>query len=121
MEQRGEAMAGSPEQVACATDLGIDESQDADVLARRAAPRPHQSASLIRSRSPQSPTTPTGGNATGFTPIVSTLGGRWAEFLKEIAPRISQVRLLYNPPSAPLSRVMCRGRVAWPGGDCRAR
>ena len=28
-----------------------------------------------------------GGNATGFTPIVSSLGGKWVELLKEIAPR----------------------------------
>jgi putative tryptophan/tyrosine transport system substrate-binding protein len=27
-----------------------------------------------------------GGNATGFTPIVSSLGGKWVELLKEIAP-----------------------------------
>src|SRR5258708_4265179 len=42
-----------------------------------------------------------GGNATGFPPIVGTLGGRWAELLKEIAPRTTRVRLLYNPQSAP--------------------
>ncbi|AMN43109.1 ABC transporter substrate-binding protein [Rhodoplanes sp. Z2-YC6860] len=41
-----------------------------------------------------------GGNATGFTPIVDTLGGRWAELLKEIAPSTTRVRLLYNPSSA---------------------
>jgi putative ABC transport system substrate-binding protein len=41
-----------------------------------------------------------GGNATGFTPIVDTLGGRWAELLKEIAPRTTRARLLYNPASA---------------------
>ena len=27
------------------------------------------------------------GNATGFTPIVGSLGGKWVELLKEIAPR----------------------------------
>ena len=42
-----------------------------------------------------------GGNATGFTPIVGSLGGRWAEMLKEIAPRTARVTLLFNPPSAP--------------------
>ena len=26
-----------------------------------------------------------GGNATGFTPIVGSLGGKWVELLKEIA------------------------------------
>src|SRR5262249_6252776 len=41
-----------------------------------------------------------GGNATGFTPIVSSLGGKWVELLKEIAPRITRVTLLFNPPTA---------------------
>ena len=42
-----------------------------------------------------------GGNATGFTPIVSSLGGKWVELLKEIAPHIARVTLLFNPPTAP--------------------
>jgi putative ABC transport system substrate-binding protein len=41
-----------------------------------------------------------GGNLTGFTPIVGSLGGKWAELLKEIAPRIGRVTLLFNPPAA---------------------
>src|SRR5262249_7913396 len=41
-----------------------------------------------------------GGNATGFTPIVGTLGGKWLELLKEIAPRIGRVTLMFNPPAA---------------------
>ena len=41
-----------------------------------------------------------GGNATGFTPIVSSLGGKWVELLKEIAPRMARVTLLFNPPTA---------------------
>jgi ABC-type uncharacterized transport system substrate-binding protein len=41
-----------------------------------------------------------GGNATGFTPIVRSLGGKWVELLKEIAPRIARVALLFNPPTA---------------------
>jgi ABC-type uncharacterized transport system substrate-binding protein len=42
-----------------------------------------------------------GGNVTGFTPIVGSLGGKWAELLKEIAPHIARVAMLFNPPSAP--------------------
>jgi putative tryptophan/tyrosine transport system substrate-binding protein len=42
-----------------------------------------------------------GGNATGFTPIVGSLGGKWAELLKDIAPRLRRINLMYNPPSAP--------------------
>jgi putative tryptophan/tyrosine transport system substrate-binding protein len=41
-----------------------------------------------------------GGNVTGFTPIVSSLGGKWVELLKEIAPRVASVSLLFNPPTA---------------------
>ena len=41
-----------------------------------------------------------GGNVTGFTPIVGTLGGKWVELLKEIAPRVTKVILLFNPPTA---------------------
>src|SRR6516165_9894345 len=41
-----------------------------------------------------------GGNATGFTPIVGSLGGKWVELLKEIAPRVSRMNLMFNPPSA---------------------
>ena len=41
-----------------------------------------------------------GGNATGFTPIVSSLGGKWVELLKEIAPRMTRVTASFNPPTA---------------------
>jgi putative tryptophan/tyrosine transport system substrate-binding protein len=41
-----------------------------------------------------------GGNATGFTPIVGSLGGKWVALLKEIAPRVTRVTLLFNPPTA---------------------
>jgi len=41
-----------------------------------------------------------GGNVTGFTPIVSSLGGKWVELLKEIAPHTARVSLLFNPPTA---------------------
>ena len=41
-----------------------------------------------------------GGNATGFTPIVGSLGGKWVELLKEIAPSIGSVKLMYNPTAA---------------------
>ncbi len=41
-----------------------------------------------------------GGNATGFTPLVRSLGGKWVELLKEMAPRLARVALLFNPPTA---------------------
>jgi putative ABC transport system substrate-binding protein len=41
-----------------------------------------------------------GGNATGFTPIVTSLGGKWVELLKQMAPRVARVTLLFNRPTA---------------------
>jgi putative ABC transport system substrate-binding protein len=41
-----------------------------------------------------------GGNATGFTPIVRSLGGKWVELLKEIAPMLARVTVLFNPSTA---------------------
>jgi putative ABC transport system substrate-binding protein len=41
-----------------------------------------------------------GGNATGFTPIEGSLGGKWVEVLKEIAPRVARATLMFNPPTA---------------------
>jgi putative ABC transport system substrate-binding protein len=41
-----------------------------------------------------------GGNITGFTHFEPTMGGKWLEMLKEIAPKIARVGLLYNPESA---------------------
>jgi putative ABC transport system substrate-binding protein len=38
-----------------------------------------------------------GGNITGFTNIESTMGGKWVELLKEIAPRTERMALLFNP------------------------
>jgi putative ABC transport system substrate-binding protein len=42
-----------------------------------------------------------GGNITGFTNVESTVGGKWVELLKEIAPHTTHVALLFNPATAP--------------------
>ena len=42
-----------------------------------------------------------GGNATGFTIMEGSLGGKWLELLKEIAPRVTRVVALFNPATAP--------------------
>jgi putative ABC transport system substrate-binding protein len=42
-----------------------------------------------------------GGNVTGFTNIEPTMAGKWLELLKEIAPRVNRVALLFNPATAP--------------------
>ena len=38
-----------------------------------------------------------GGNATGFTPFEPTLGGKWVSLLKEAAPNIEHIGVVYNP------------------------
>jgi putative ABC transport system substrate-binding protein len=42
-----------------------------------------------------------GGNISGFTNVESTVGGKWVELLKEIAPHTTHVALLFNPATAP--------------------
>jgi ABC-type uncharacterized transport system substrate-binding protein len=41
-----------------------------------------------------------GGTATGFTNHVSTITGKFVELLKEIAPEVDRVGLMFNPDSA---------------------
>ncbi len=42
-----------------------------------------------------------GGNATGFTNVEDSLGGKWLELLKELSPRMEHVGALYNPKTSP--------------------
>ena len=42
-----------------------------------------------------------GGNATGFTDFEPSLGGKWLQLLKEVAPAVTHAGLLYNPETAP--------------------
>ena len=42
-----------------------------------------------------------GGNVTGFQVWEASLGGKWLELLKEIAPRVTRVAMLFNPSVAP--------------------
>src|SRR5215831_10404732 len=44
-----------------------------------------------------------GGNLTGFTPIENSLGGKWVELLKEIAPRDVKATMLFHPSMAPFA------------------
>ena len=41
-----------------------------------------------------------GGNATGFAVAEPTQAGKWVELLKEIAPRITRIAMLFNPATA---------------------
>ena len=42
-----------------------------------------------------------GGNVTGFINLESSLVEKWLELLKEIAPRVSRVAVMFNPQTAP--------------------
>jgi putative tryptophan/tyrosine transport system substrate-binding protein len=44
-----------------------------------------------------------GGNATGFAVAEPTQAGKWVELLKEIAPRITRIAVLFNPAMAPFA------------------
>ena len=42
-----------------------------------------------------------GGNITGFSAEEASMGGKWLDYLKEVAPATENVALLYNPDTAP--------------------
>src|SRR5262249_13917705 len=41
-----------------------------------------------------------GGHVTGFATLEGSLGGKWLELLKEVAPRVARVAVLFNPTVA---------------------
>jgi ABC-type uncharacterized transport system substrate-binding protein len=45
-----------------------------------------------------------GGNATGFTAFEYSLAGKWLETLKDIAPAVTRVALLFNPETSPYAK-----------------
>ena len=42
-----------------------------------------------------------GGNATGFTNVEASLGGKWVELLREIYPRTARIGVLWDPQTSP--------------------
>jgi putative tryptophan/tyrosine transport system substrate-binding protein len=42
-----------------------------------------------------------GGNITGFTNVEAVMGGKWLDMLKEIAPSVRRVAIMFNPDTAP--------------------
>ena len=55
-----------------------------------------------------------GGNITGFTFIELPLIGKWLEMLKEIAPDVRRMTLMFTPDSAPFYPVFLRDFGAAP-------
>jgi putative ABC transport system substrate-binding protein len=49
-----------------------------------------------------------GGNITGFTAFEFSMGGKWIETLKEIAPSVRRVAVLFNPKTAPYFALFLR-------------
>jgi putative tryptophan/tyrosine transport system substrate-binding protein len=46
-----------------------------------------------------------GGNLTGFSYLEPTVGEKWLQLLKQIAPRVNRVALMFNPSSSPYSQL----------------
>jgi putative ABC transport system substrate-binding protein len=38
-----------------------------------------------------------GGSVTGFTPFEPSLGGKWVALIKEVAPNVEHIGIVYNP------------------------
>jgi putative tryptophan/tyrosine transport system substrate-binding protein len=49
-----------------------------------------------------------GGNLTGFTSFEFSIGTKWLEALKQTAPRVMRVALVFNPQSAPFADLFLR-------------
>jgi putative ABC transport system substrate-binding protein len=49
-----------------------------------------------------------GGNVTGFSALDATLMGKWLQLLKEIAPSVMRVAVIFNPDTAPQSTLYNR-------------
>jgi putative ABC transport system substrate-binding protein len=46
-----------------------------------------------------------GGNVTGFSNLEGSMAGKWLELLKEIAPRVKRVAIVFNPATAPYAEI----------------
>jgi ABC-type uncharacterized transport system substrate-binding protein len=49
-----------------------------------------------------------GGNITGFTGFRASMAGQWLDLLKEIAPGTKRVMIIFNPDTAPQSKLFVR-------------
>ena len=46
-----------------------------------------------------------GGDITGFTAFRTSMAGQWLDLLKEIAPRVERVLVIFNPETSPQSKL----------------
>jgi putative tryptophan/tyrosine transport system substrate-binding protein len=49
-----------------------------------------------------------GGNTTGFSYLEPSVGGKWLDLLREIAPRVTHVACIFNPQRGPYSVAISR-------------
>jgi putative tryptophan/tyrosine transport system substrate-binding protein len=49
-----------------------------------------------------------GGNLTGFSMYEFSVGGKWVDLLKEIAPSLARVAVMFNPDTSPQSKFFMR-------------
>jgi putative ABC transport system substrate-binding protein len=47
-----------------------------------------------------------GGNITGFTNFEFSIGGKWLQTLKEVAPAVRRAAVLFNPQTAPFAEAL---------------
>ena len=45
-----------------------------------------------------------GGNLTGFSLFEFSLGGKWLDLMKQVAPSLTRVAMIFNPDTAPYSK-----------------
>jgi len=55
-----------------------------------------------------------GGNITGFINVEASMGGKWLEILKEVAPRVRRAAIMFNPNTAPGGGSYFSGRLRLP-------
>jgi putative ABC transport system substrate-binding protein len=49
-----------------------------------------------------------GGNITGFSYMEPSVGAKWLDLLKEIAPRVTRIAFIFNPDASPYSQLWYR-------------
>jgi putative ABC transport system substrate-binding protein len=53
-----------------------------------------------------------GGNVTGFINLESSLMEKWVQLLKEVAPRVTRVAVMFNPATAPYAEYYLQPLIA---------
>ena len=49
-----------------------------------------------------------GGNLTGFSAFDFSIGGKWVDLLKQVAPELQRLAVIFNPDTSPQSRFFLR-------------